>query len=160
MEFTVSKTDFLLYRECPKNAWLKIHRPDIYYAHKLSAFEKAIIETGNEVEAEARKLYPTGIEIEGRDEAAQEKTLELISNKMGDLVLFQPVFVKDGFMAACDILSFKRESGKWSLYEIKATNQLKEKTHVFDLAFQANLLKRVGLDLEVVGLIHLNPRLS
>lgn len=157
MKFVISKTDYLLYRECPKNTWLKIWRQDIYYAHELSAFEKSIIETGNEVESEARKLYPTGILIEGRDLAAQEKTAGIISNRNGDLTLFQPVFVKDGFMAACDVLKFNVKDEKWSLYEIKATNQLKEKTHLFDLAFQANLLARAGLTLGTIGLIHLNP---
>lgn len=47
---TVSKTDYLIYRECNKNAWLKIHRPEVFYQSELSEFDKAIIETGNEVE--------------------------------------------------------------------------------------------------------------
>jgi hypothetical protein len=35
----ISKTDYVLWRECPKNAWLKLHRPDVYNATGLTEFE-------------------------------------------------------------------------------------------------------------------------
>ena len=47
MAINLSKTDYILYRECPKNVWYKIHRPDIYSESELSEFEKSIMETGN-----------------------------------------------------------------------------------------------------------------
>jgi len=56
----LSKTNYIVWRDCHKNAWLKIHKPDVYYAHELSDFEKQIIETGNEVDVLARDLFPTG----------------------------------------------------------------------------------------------------
>ena len=28
----LSKTDFLIYRECAHNAWMKIHAPEVYRA--------------------------------------------------------------------------------------------------------------------------------
>jgi len=74
MPITISKTDYILFRECPKNVWYKIHKPDIYFQSELSDFEKSIIETGNEVELVARKLFPTGILIERRDVKGQEAT--------------------------------------------------------------------------------------
>jgi len=181
-QIIISKTDFLLYRECRKNAWLKIHRPEIYYKSELSDFEKAIIETGNEVEFFARQLFPTGVLIEGRDKISQKKTLELldsiqdandssgVNNKNGvhTKTLFQPVFLKDNFFAAIDILGIDRgnlqkkndkkgSQTNYCLYEIKATNQIKEKTHLYDLAYQANLLKLVGLNITKICLLHLNP---
>ena len=75
---TLSKTDYILYRECPKNVWYKIHRPDVYSQSELSEFEKSIIETGNEVELEARKLFLGGILIEGRGGKAQKATQEYL----------------------------------------------------------------------------------
>src|SRR3989344_1527293 len=74
----ISKSDYILFRECKKNVWLKKHRPDIYDKSGLSEFEKSIIETGNEVELLARKLFPSGILIEGRGKEAQELTQEYI----------------------------------------------------------------------------------
>jgi hypothetical protein len=152
MEHLISKTDYLIYRECPKNAWLKIHRPDIYYKSELSEFEKSIIETGNEVETVARGLFPTGILIEGRDENSQAITKKHIADKTP--TLFQPVVVKDSFLAALDIL--KLEPDGYHIIEIKASNEIKEKLHLYDLAFQYVLLKKAGIDVKRMHILHLN----
>lgn len=151
----LSKTDYILYRECPKNAWYKIHRPDVFFQSELTEFEKSIIETGNEVESAARKLFPAGILIEGRDAKAREATRDYIAKKQG--VLFQPIFVKDGYLAAVDILKYEPETGGYSVYEVKATNDIDKKTHYHDLTFQVNLLKKCGLKINKANLIHLNP---
>jgi hypothetical protein len=50
----ISKTDYVLWRECAKNAWLKLHRPEVYYAAELTEFEQAVIDAGIEVEGAAR----------------------------------------------------------------------------------------------------------
>ncbi len=150
----LSKSDYLLYRECKKSAWLKKHKPELYYSHTLTPFEKMIVETGNEVELVARELFPTGILIEGRDEASQELTLKLIREKQP--VLFQAVFENDGFLAAVDVLEVNQDTGNYTIYEIKSTNDIDEKTHYYDLAFQVNLLRKCGIIIEKICLIHLD----
>ncbi len=150
----LSKTDYILFRECAKNTWFKIHKPDLYYAEELSDFEKHIIETGNEVEGVARKLYPKGVMVEGRDEAAQNLTAELIAKKQP--AIFQPVFMKDGFLAAVDILEYSPESKSWDVIEIKASNEADKKRHYYDLAFQVNLLRKCGLEIGTINLMHLD----
>ncbi|MBU4347987.1 DUF2779 domain-containing protein [Patescibacteria group bacterium] len=152
---TISKSNYLLYRECKKNVWLKIYRPDIYKEQsKLSEFEEAIIETGNEVELLARKLFPTGILIEGIGEKAQELTQQYIDKK--ESILFQPIFVKSDFLAAVDVLEYDKQIGGYIISEIKATNQIKEKKHFYDLAFQVNLLRKLDLDVKKIKIMHLN----
>ena len=42
----LSKTNFLIYRDCAHNAWVQMHCPEIYRAKPLSAFDQNIIETG------------------------------------------------------------------------------------------------------------------
>lgn len=154
MPIILSKTDYILYRECPKNTWYKIHKPDIYYKEELSDFEKHIIETGNEVELVARKIFDDGILIEGRDEAAQKLTQELLAQKKP--TLFQPVFVKDNLMAAVDVLKYDAETDSYRIFEIKASNEADKKLHYYDLAFQVNLLRKFGLKIDVINLMHLN----
>src|SRR3989344_5490142 len=154
MPTTLSKTDYILYRECPKNVWYKIHKPDIYSQSELSEFEKSIMETGNEVELVARKLFSTGILIERRDAKGQGATQDYIVKKQE--VLFQPIFVKDGYLAAIDILKFEPETKDYSVYEVKSTNSVDEKVHYHDLAFQINLLRKCGLNINKTYLIHLN----
>ena len=124
----LSKTNYILFRECAKNAWLKVHKPDIYYANELSAFEQQIIETGNEVDLLARDLFPAGV--------------------------YQKQFEVDGFLAITDILTQTPEG--YNIYEVKATNDIDKKTHFHDLAFQYNVLKRAGLNVASANLIHLN----
>ncbi len=156
MSITVSKTDYLVYRDCPKNAWMKIHRPEVYFQTEMASFVKLIIETGNEVEAVARELFPTGVLIKGRDEEAEEETQKYLGAK--EATLFQPIFRREGFLAACDVLKFDEETGKYDIYEIKATNEADEKTHFYDLAFQVNLLRMSGLDIGKINLLHLNSK--
>ncbi|MDO8530194.1 MAG: DUF2779 domain-containing protein [bacterium] len=153
MGIIVSKTDYILYRECPKNIWLKNYKPEVFNEAELSEFEKAIIETGNEVELVARQLFPAGFLIEGRDEEAQEKTQFLITQK--EKVIFQPIFVKDGFLAAVDILELQ-EDGTYSIYEVKSTTDVDKKTHYHDLAFQVNLLEKFGIKAKKAYVIHLD----
>ncbi len=155
MSFSLSKTDYILYRECPKNTWFKIHKPDLYYASGLSDFEKAIIETGNEVELVARKLFPEGKLIEGRGIEAQHLTQDYLAKH--EPVLFQSAFSQDGFFAAVDILQFNPEKNSYSVYEVKATSDIDEKVHLHDLAFQVVLLRKFGLLVDHIGLIHLDP---
>lgn len=150
----LSKTDYIIFRECPKNTWYKIHKPELYFDSELSDFEKAIIETGNEVELVARQMFPTGVLVEGRDAEAQEITRELIAK--GQATIFQPVFLVDGFLAALDILKFNSEDSTYSVYEVKATNEIDDKAHYHDLAFQVNLLKKLGYKIKSSHLIHLN----
>ncbi len=150
----LTKTNYILFRECAKNTWIKVHKPDIYYAHELSEFEKQIIETGNEVELVARELWPTGVLVEEKNEAAVSRTQELLDS--GAETIFQAAFEKDHYFAAVDVLK-RNANDTFSIYEIKATNSIDKKTHYHDLAFQVNLLRRCGLEIESAHLLHLNP---
>lgn len=128
-EAVLSKTNYIIWRDCHKNAWLKIHKPDIYFAEELSAFEQQIIETGNEVDLLAREIFPTGE--------------------------YQKRFEVDGYLAITDIL--KEEGGRFHIYEVKATNDIDKKTHLHDLTFQYLVLKRAGLEIASANIVHLNP---
>lgn len=154
MPIILTKTDYILYRECPKNVWYKIHRPDIYSKSELSEFEKSIMETGNEVELVARKLFQGGVLIERSDEKGQKTTQDYIAKRLE--ILFQPIFVKDNFLAAIDILKFESETEGYSVYEVKSTSDVDDKTHYHDLAFQINLLKKHSLKIGKAHIIHLD----
>jgi hypothetical protein len=154
MSTTLSKIDYILYRECPKNVWYKIHKPDVYSQSELSEFEKSIMETGNEVELVARQLFPAGILIERRDEEGQKATQEFIAQKQE--VLFQPIFAKDNYLAAIDILKFEPETDGYSVYEVKSTSDVDEKAHYHDLSFQRTLLRKCDLKINKTYIIHLN----
>jgi hypothetical protein len=150
----ISKTDYILWRECAKNAWLKLHRPEVYYAAELTEFEQAVIDAGIEVEGVARGLFPGGVLVTGSQAEAQEKTTELLDAKA--ITLFQPVFEKNGFLAAIDVLEFDDAAGEYAIHEIKSSTEIDEQ-YLYDLAFQAILLRKSGRRVSRACLVHLNP---
>ncbi len=73
-DMKLSKTNYLVYRDCAHNAWMKVHRPDAYAAEPLSVFDQAIIETGNDVDVRARALFPDGVLIRRGDAGGDGRT--------------------------------------------------------------------------------------
>lgn len=153
----LTKTDFLIYKDCAKNAWLKVHKPDIYFAKPLSVFDQGIIETGNEVDELARHLFPNGVLPVDRN--ATEETVKLIRSKTP--VIYQPVFETELYKVICDILVWNSDAGLYDLYEVKASNsgenkKAKDEQYSYDIAFQYLVLKELNVPLGKLFLIRLN----
>ena len=94
MAHVISKTTFLSFRECTKDMWLRLHRPDDVARCDLSDFQLHLLDQGNEVEAAARKLFPHAILITTDGEEAVTDTQRLMAAKTP--TLFQATFVVDG----------------------------------------------------------------
>lgn len=158
MSILISKTTFLEFLMCPKNIWLKIHKPELMKLFELSSFELQLVEQGNEVEEHARNLFPGGVTVvETGDEAVAETERFMLSEVPA---IFQATFVTDGFIAKNDVLEYDKASKSWNLCEIKGTNSIKEdggdRDHVDDLTFQALVLKRAKVNVGRYFLVHLN----
>jgi len=153
----LTKTDFLIYKDCAKNAWLKIHKPDVYFEKPLSAFDQTIIETGNEVDILARDLFPNGVLIEDRDDFVG--TMKLIEKRTS--VIYQPVFETKLFKVVCDILVWNEKKQVYDLYEVKASNsgenkKAKDELYSYDIAFQYLVLKELKIQIGKLNLIRFN----
>jgi hypothetical protein len=151
---SISKTGYMLWRACAKNAWLRIHKPDVYYSTELTEYEQSVVEMGIEVECAARALFPDGVIVTGSQTDALQETRSLIALKTP--TLFQPVFEIEQFLAAVDVLQFEPETDEWSIYEVKSTTKVKEE-HVYDLGFQVVLLRKLGSNIRRACLILLSP---
>ena len=77
----LSKTDYILWRECKKNAWMKWHRREEYDKFELSEFEQALLEQGNQIEEVARTRWEGGILIERRSQGAIDLTKKLVAKQ-------------------------------------------------------------------------------
>lgn len=153
----LTKTNYLISRDCGKNAWIKIHKPEIYKANPPSQFDLAIIETGNEVDVLARNLFPGGALLPDRNASAE--TAALVAKK--EPILYQPVFETDKYKTACDIMLWNEATRSYDLYEVKASNSGDDKKqddnlYAHDIAFQAIILKELGVPLNRLFLIRLN----
>ncbi|MDQ8698355.1 DUF2779 domain-containing protein [Hyphomicrobium sp. LHD-15] len=152
----LSKTNYLVYRDCAHNAWVKVHKPEIYHAVSLSVFEQAIIEVGNDVDVRARELFPDGILVRRGDAVG---TAELVAARAP--VIYQPVFETDRYTTACDILAWNAATGAYDLYEVKASTsgedrKAKDDLYAHDIAFQALVLQENGVPLGGLHLVRLN----
>ena len=126
----LSKTNYLVWRDCPHNAWIKQNRPDIYQANPPSAFEQGLFDTGNEVDELAQSLFPNGVLVERGD---AQGTRALIAARTP--VIYQPVFETRRFTTACDILVWHEGSRVYDIYEVKSSTKVKP-THTNDAAIQ------------------------
>ncbi len=142
-----------MWRACSKNAWLRKHKPDLYYATELTEFEQSVIDMGIEVEQVARQLFPQGVLITGTSIEAQQNTRECLAANSG--TLFQAVFQREQLLAVIDVLEYDGESGEYSISEIKSSTEVK-KEHLYDLAFQVILLRQHGTHIKRASVIHLN----
>lgn len=153
----LTKTDYLIYRDCPKNAWLKMHNPDVYYKKPPSLFDQMIMDTGNDVDLLARSLFPGGVTIEGRDDT--ELTMSLIQKNTS--IIYQPVFVTDKFKAIGDILVWNKDVGAYDIFEVKSSNsgddkKAKDEIYAHDLAFQYVVSKSLGVSINRTYIVRLN----
>ncbi len=155
MNHILTKTDFLISKNCNKNAWLKVHKPDIYHAKELSAFELNIIDTGNEIDALARELFPGGVLVEDRTDSAY--TNELIAKRTP--IIYQPVFISDKYSAIADIIVWNNQTEVYDLYEVKSSTATHEgeggrraEEYKNDVAFQKIVMDNLAIP---VGKLHL-----
>ncbi len=172
MKKLLTKTDFILYRECDKNVWIKWHKPDEYKNFPVSEFEVSLGEMGLEVEKEAQKRFPGGFSIGRRSEGAQELTKKLI--KEHTKIIFQAVFSTEKYLAATDVLKWNEKANAYDIYEIKMSstkevddeetddgkpkkiNTSRELQYEYDLAFQTNVAKLCGVNFNKKYLLRLN----
>ncbi len=152
----LSKTNFLIWRDCRHDAWFKVHRPDVYNAVPLSDFDQAIIDGGNEVDLLAWEVFPGGVTVPRK---AAAETAALVAARTA--VLYQPVFETEQFTTACDVLVWNEQDVVYDLYEVKGSTsggntRAKDERYTWDIGFQAEVLRRQGVPLGRLHLVRLN----
>jgi predicted RecB family nuclease len=149
----ISKSKFVAGVQCLKRLYFQVHEPGL--AAEPDAASEAIFEQGREVGLLAREMFPGGVEVDGSaglDEAIRV-TRELIANPEVPAI-FEGTFEHGGVLVRVDILQ-RRRDGRWRLLEVKSTTDLKEH-HLDDVAIQARVVSRSGLDLAASCLMHVN----
>ncbi|MBK8503122.1 MAG: DUF2779 domain-containing protein [Saprospiraceae bacterium] len=150
----ITKSEFLKFRECDSHFWMLKHRPEIIEEKPISDFVQQIIDQGTEVELWARKRFPEGQLIDSwRADAIRDTQCALDS---GVPILFQASFTADGIHARIDVL--ERTSEGFNIYEVKGTtaSDKKDESHLWDAAFQKEVLIRSGHPVNQIFLIELN----
>jgi predicted RecB family nuclease len=112
------------------------------------------MDRGTRVGELARSQFPGGVLIDLPYDAYSERfarTNEALQN--GAPAVYEASFRVDGVFTAVDVL--KREEHGFRLIEVKSTTSVKEH-HIPDVAVQAHVLRKNGVDLVGADLMHLN----
>lgn len=150
---TLSKSKYIIGRQCPKRLWLESHRRDLLTPP--SPARARVFSQGHEVGRLARERFPGGILISEdplKWRVALAETTEALS--AGARVLFEPCFFFDDTIARADVLS-RNDNGSFDLYEVKSNTGPKPE-HVLDLAVQTYVYEGSGLSIRKAVLMHLN----
>lgn len=150
----LSKTRVVAGWKCPGYLWWKVHRPD---ADELqpSVADEDRMDQGTAFGELATDEFPGGILIDLPYDQMHEKvemTREALAT--GAPAIFEASFWEDEVFVAVDIL--EQHGDAFHLIEVKATTRVKEE-HIPDAAVQLHVLRRAGLPVDRVSLMHLNP---
>jgi len=156
----LTKTDFKEYLLCKEGLWLKKKQPENYTAGEFSLFLEKLIKDGYEVEEYVHKLFPSGVALDGDEKTLLVETQKLVA--LGDKPIFQATFRTDeGLLVKIDILNLNKETGKWDIYEVKASSEIKtdiKHNHIKDITFQTIVAERAGISVGESYIIHINKK--
>ncbi len=147
----LSKTLFTAGLQCPKQLWWRAHEPG---APELTPSPdlQSRFDEGARAERLARDYVPGGVLIESRRFGDKLEATQAALGS-GARVLYGAAFSADDLSAATDIL--ERTDYGTRLIEVKASSQVKPE-HIADVAFQAHVLRRAGLEPARLEVMHLN----
>jgi hypothetical protein len=113
------------------------------------------MDEGIRVGEAARTQFPGGVLIDMPWDQVQDRldaTTRALSQ--GAPAIFEATFAEGGILVAVDILARKGKS--YSLIEVKSSTSVKPH-HLWDAAVQAFVLRRAGVEVDAVEIMHLNP---
>ena len=152
-QLRLSKSRFVAGSQCHKLLWLKVHEPGAVELQPSRVLEDRF-DQGRLVGELARERFPGGVLINLPHNAVEERiaaTQAAIAS--GAPAIFEASFVADDTFVAVDVL--ERVPGGWRLIEVKSSSSQKEE-HVTDAAIQLYVLRRSGIAVRAVEIMHLN----
>ncbi|MFH1967180.1 MAG: DUF2779 domain-containing protein [Patescibacteria group bacterium] len=134
----LTKSDFLLYLECPLHLWAKKH--DLIQNTTPSDFDQFTMRQGQQAEKIAIQYLSDRFLDVGMKGASYQS---------------QPTFTDGGFRARVDAVIINHDLNKAALYEVKSPTKVK-KEHLYDVTFQF-LVANATTPISHMYLVHLNP---
>ena len=149
----LSKSTFIKGVQCEKALYL--HKYNRELEDDITPQQQAIFASGTNVGLLAQNLFRDGIDASPKDYAQYfesfKYTQELINK--GVEVIYEAGFLYDNVMCFVDILV--KEHDGWHAYEVKSSTKVTD-TYVIDASLQYYVIKKSGLDLANISIIHID----
>ena len=147
---TLSKSKYVLGLQCPKLLWCLFNAPELI--PPIDESTQAIFDQGHEVGNFAKKLHPSGVEVNHKQSFEQKikQTSNLIKQKK---TIFEASLNYKNAYCQADILV--PNQNEWDLIEVKSSSKLKDE-YLEDVAFQKYCIEGSGLKIRHCHLMHVN----
>ena len=145
----LSKSKYCRGVQCPKMLWMDRYKQE----EAEDILSKSLMENGKKVGDIARGYFGKYdlVEFDPDKTIMAEKTREFM--KAGSANIAEASFLTEGLYCAVDILH-KDEKG-YDIIEVKSSTEVKD-IYTDDIAFQYYVLKRCGVDVRRIFLMHLD----
>lgn len=153
MKETISKYDWLTAQACPAMAWHALRTAATAAPSEADRFR---MEQGQEIGALARKLYPQGIFVTGKNGKSPAQVTQDLMADPATNTLFEATILAAPFIAKADII--RRENGGWHVMEVKSSFSDTGSIDglISDLAYTVMVFKRAGLPVVRASLVLLS----
>jgi hypothetical protein len=149
----LSKSRFTAGSQCHKLLWWKVHEPNAIELQPDQVLQDRF-DQGKQVGELARGQFPGGVLIDLPHNAYEERLRQTKAAIDAQApVIFEASFFADDTYVAVDVL--ERMDDGYRMIEVKSSSSQKEE-HIPDAAIQAHVLKRNGIDVRAVEIMHLN----
>ncbi len=149
----LSKSRFVAGVQCHKQLWWKVHEPA---AEELQVGKvlQDLFDQGVIVGQLAQQEFPGGVLIDLPRNAVEERVAATLTGLASSAAaVFEASFFAERVFVAVDVL-LKTPTGH-TLIEVKSSTSVKDE-HIPDAAIQAWVLRRAGLVVDRVEIMHLN----
>lgn len=150
----LSKSKYLIGLQCLCHLWVSVN--DKERLPEITEQTQFRFDEGGKVHELAKKVFPTGIDIEGNywelEESDKNSRKALLERKP----LFEAGFLFKRIYSRADIL-LPVGKDQWDVIEVKSSTKVKD-INIFDVAFQKYVYEQSGLKIRKCFLMHLNNK--
>ena len=149
----LSKSTFITGLQCPKALYFKKYKPEL--ADDINLTKQNTFDVGTKVGLLAQKLFPGGIDASPENYTKLRESIIYTKNLIndGNEIIYEAGFEFNYVRCFIDILV--KKDGKWHIYEVKSSTKVSE-TYINDASLQYYILKKCGLEIASVSIIHIN----
>jgi predicted RecB family nuclease len=149
----LSKSRFVAGTQCHKLLWWKVHEPGALELQPDKVLQDRF-DQGRQVEGIARGRFAGGVLIDLPHDAVERRLRETRNALDGGApAIFEAGFLADDTFVAADVL--QRDANGFRLIEVKSSSEIKDE-HIPDAAVQVHVLRRSGIAVRGVEIMHLN----